>query len=366
MKCEMERKLAERRRLGNLRSLKCVPALIDFASNDYLGLARSNQLKTAVWEELSHWEDRIYGSTGSRLLTGNTAYAEALEEEIAKFHGYEAGLLYNCGYMANLGLLSSVAGLEDVIFYDIDVHASSRDGIRLGYAPAYPFRHQDIEHLTRRLQNTGHCKGRKFVCIESVYSLDGSIAPLAEICRICEQYEANLIVDEAHALGVYGISGEGLVGEQKLQSRVFAQVTTFGKALGSQGAIVLGSRILKDYLINFSRSCLYTTALPGHNLAAIHCAYRLLPTLIREREHLHSLISRFMRSNPKGFATPIQPVSCENAEKAIFLSKYLHSHGLDVRPLLSPTVKKGKECLRVCLHATNSITELEILIKLIL
>lgn len=351
---------------GNLRKLHVSSDLIDFASNDYLGLARSSNLATSVMQE---WEMQIshlngLGSTGSRLLTGNSFYAQGLEDRIARFHGYEAGLLFNCGYMANVGLLSAIASREDTIIFDAGVHASTRDGIRLSRAKALPFRHNTLEHLENRLKNCA-LRGDRFLCIESVYSTDGSTAPLFEISQLAQKYDAHLIVDEAHATGACGPNGRGLIAEYHLTNKVFAQVVTFGKALGAHGAIVLGSHTLKQALINFATPIIYTTALPLQMLAAIKCRYDLFPKLEQERQQLQNLIRFFRASYPNSSTTHIQSVPIEGNENAKNTAQTLIDCGFDVRPLLSPTVQRGHEVLRICLHAFNTEKELALLLQMI-
>ena len=209
-----EDKLLKRKTAGNLRKLLDRCNLIDFSSNDYLGLARSQALTQAVFTEWGILPQHL-GSTGSRLLTGNSVYAEQLEQRIASFHGYESGLLFSCGYMANLGLISSISSEDSILLFDAQVHASVRDGIRLSRAQSSPFRHNDLEHLTSRLEKTNR-KGDKFIVVESIYSTDGSTAPLREICTLAKKYDAVVIVDEAHAVGVCGPQGRGLVAEYNL------------------------------------------------------------------------------------------------------------------------------------------------------
>lgn len=327
------------------RSLRYVEGLIDFASNDYLGLARSVTLKDKIqqeWQLLGAFEHG-YGSTGSRLLTGHHPYSETLEQEIATFHGFEAGLLFNCGYMANLGLISSMASDQDVIIYDTDVHASTHDGIRLSKARGYPFRHQDLKHLEERLSKI--TAKRKFVCVESIYSMDGSKTLIKDISAICKQYGAHLIVDEAHAVGVVGPQGRGVVFEN---AHVFAIVVTFGKALGVHGAIVLGSQELRNHLINCARSFIYTTALPLQSLVAIKCAYAIMPTLDSSREHLKQLSSSHI-------------LSVKVKGKVHEYSQQLAQEGFDVRAICRPTVRE--ECLRICLHAYNTKEEWDQLLQ---
>lgn len=367
MTVHLKDKLQRCEKLGNLRQLQSTQHPIDFSSNDYLGLAKSSLLATSVTREChTHATNSLngLGSTGSRLLTGNSNYAENLENEIAKFHGYEAGLIFNCGYMANMGLLSSIATSADTIFFDSKVHASTRDGIRLSRAQAFPFRHHDFQHLESRLKNCS-TRGAKWVCVESIYSTDGSIAPLREICRLAEKYEAHLIVDEAHATGVCGPCGRGLVAEYGLTSQVFAQITTFGKALGAYGAIILGSHILKKALINFATPFIYTTSLPLHSLAAIKCSYDLFPKLESERKHLQNLIQFFQKARPGSSAAHIQSVPIAGNEIVKRIAKGLSSQGFDVRALTSPTVQRGHEVLRICLHAFNTENELNRLLNLI-
>jgi 8-amino-7-oxononanoate synthase len=348
----MALKLERREKLGNIRHLPTKGPLLDFASNDYLGLARCQILKNRVLQECQNYP---LGSTGSRLLTGNAPYAEMLEAHIASYHGFEASLLFNCGYMANLGLISEVATSEDTFFYDASVHASIKDGIQLSGVSAYPFRHNDVNHLEGRLKAIK--KGQIFVTIESVYSTDGSLAPLKEISELCQRYQAKLIVDEAHAVGVLGPFGRGLV-----RSAVFAKIVTFGKALGCYGAAVLGDLQLKKYLCNFARNFIYTTALPPWALVCIKCAYEMLPTLEKERAYLGYLIGIFAQRLPHATPTPIQPIPCVGNADAKNLSDDLALHGFDVRPLLSPTVRRGKEIVRVCLHAFNKQEDVQALV----
>lgn len=366
MTLRLKNKLLKRESQGNLRHLSVSHNLIDFSSNDYLGLARSSNLADLVAQELTQYKTPLngMGSTGSRLLTGNSVYAQDLEAKIAAFHGFETGLLFNCGYMANLGLISTIADKEDTIFFDARVHASTRAGICLSKANALPFRHNDIEHLENRLKNY-MSKGDRFICIESIYSTDGSLAPLAEICQLAKEYEAYLIVDEAHAVGVCGYQGRGLVAEQNLCSHVFAQITTFGKAIGTHGAIVLGSQILKQSLINFASSYIYTTALPLHSLVAINCSYKLLAGMERERNHIQSLVRLYLDSIPNGSKTHIQSIPLEGNKAAKEFTQKIIMEGFDVRPLLSPTVQRGKEVLRICLHAFNTKKDLKTLLYLI-
>lgn len=352
----LEGKLHKRKTLGNLRKLHVSKDLIDFASSDYLGLARSPILANNIFKEYTTHQNRLngFGSTGSRLLTGNTQYALDLEDRIAAFHGHEAGTLFGCGYMANVGLISTIAGSRDVILFDVQVHASMRDGLRLSKARGIPFRHNDLMHLEMRLKN---CQGdgNRFICVESIYSTDGSQAPLKEIVQLAKKHNAHLIVDEAHAVGVYGPQGRGLVAEYGLTDSLFAQVVTFGKALGAYGAIVLGDCILKQSLINFATPYIYTTAPPLLSLMAIKCSYDLFPQMDEERLHIHRLIQLFGGVS----ITAIQSIKIPGNDNVRYAAQKMMEAGYDVRALMSPTVRQGHEVLRICLHAYNTEQEVE-------
>ncbi len=275
------------------------------------------------------------------------------------------GLLFNSGYDANLGLFSSLPQRGDTIITDELVHASIIDGARLSYANRYSFRHNDLQNLEDKLR---HAKGKCYVAIESVYSMDGDTPPIKEIVALSKQYGASLIVDEAHALGLYG---RGLIAELGLETEIFATIVTFGKALGCHGAIVLGSNLLRQYLINFSRSFIYTTAASFHQLASIKMAYRLLPSQQEETRKLRENIALFKsRLNADEYYllpadSAIQCLVMGSNEKAKKMADELQKAGLDVRAILSPTVAKGGERIRICLHSFNSTNELDLLTETI-
>lgn len=352
----LESKLAARSESGSLRQLKLLPGLVDFCSNDYLGLAR----------QPVHSDPLPSGSGGSRLLSGNSARAENLEAALARFHEAEAALIFNSGYDANLGLLSCVPQRGDTILYDYLSHASLRDGIRLSFADSHAFAHNDLDELETRLKKG---RGRQFVVTESVFSMDGDQAPLKEMAAICQRYAANLIVDEAHATGIIGPRGVGLVQALELQSACFARIHTFGKALGCHGAAVLGSQLLKDYLINFSRPFIYTTALPEASLFAIENAYSLFPEMEQERMRLQELTAAFARLEipylHQASATPIQAVQVPGNQAVSRVARYLQQAGLDVRPIVYPTVPAGTERLRIVLHSYNTHAQLMQLAQLL-
>jgi len=350
-------KLQERSQQNAFRTLKLPNNWVDFCSNDYLGLVKNNLLQVSP---------HLYkhGSTGSRLLAGNDVLMEQLEQHIATFHQAEGALLFNSGYDANVGLLSSVPQKGDTIIYDFLIHASIRDGIRLSQAQSFSFLHNNLNDLERRLQQA---TGNIFVVTESVFSMDGDFCLLEEIMALCKQYHAHLIVDEAHATGVIGEKGEGLVQKFHFQEQVFARIHTFGKACGTHGAVVLGSNTLRNYLINFARSFIYSTALPQHTIATIEKSYQIFPSMYAERKHLNQLIQMFQNSTiayPKLTSfTPIQIVMISGNDAVKKVSASIQNKELDVRPILYPTVPKGKERLRIVLHSFNSEQELASLIQ---
>jgi 8-amino-7-oxononanoate synthase len=358
----IKNKLAERKSAGSYRSLKPENVLVDFCSNDYLGFARSSILKNKIEQELAGLPFVLNGSTGSRLLSGNLVYTEKLEQEIASFHNSEAGLIFNSGYDANLGLFSCLPQRGDTIITDELIHASIIDGARLSYANRYTFKHNDLDSLESKLKQV---KGNCYVVIESVYSMDGDTPPVLEILELAEKYGAALIVDEAHAVGLYK---KGLICELGLDERVFARIVTFGKALGCHGAIVLGDNLLREYLINFSRPFIYTTAASIHQIASIKMAYELLNGSDDVIDQLKTNITLFQQKIRQNAAFPllksdsaIQCLLINGNERTKAIAMQLQNAGLDVRPILSPTVPQGSERLRICLHAFNTIDEIELL-----
>ncbi len=349
-------RLQKRKDQGLLRSLQSTAGLVDLTSNDYFGFAKdSDGIK----------KGDSSGATGSRLLTGNSPLYEELEKRLAGFHRAESCLIYNSGYAANLGLLSAL-GTDSVSFlYDLEIHASMIDGMRLSDAKHLPFRHNDLDSLERRLKKVSL---PAFVLIESIYSMSGDFAPLAEIVILCAKYGAHLIVDEAHATGICGLNGEGLVAELGLESQVFARVHTFSKALGAHGACVLGSNILKEYLLNFSRPLIYTTALPSPVLTLIESKYEKLKKEAQiQQQRLKSLATYFCKKTGiKGIQSPIRPIYISGIEKLRSLSQRLEAKGLDVRAIVTPTVPRGRECLRVVLHSFNQEEEIDQLVEVLL
>ena len=366
----LRRRLDKRKELGMLRTLKVHSEMVDFCSNDYLGFARSPLLYKNIEDYCSKNRPRFAGSTGSRLLAGNSTFVEELEKSIARFHKAPSGLIFNSGYDANIGLFSCVPRRDDLVLYDEYIHASIYDGMRLGKAETVSFRHNDLEDAERKMISARNLGNKRdiFIAVESVYSMDGDRVPLQEMARLCDRYDVKLIVDEAHATGVIGAGGVGLVNDLGLEEICFARLHTFGKALGCHGAILLGSDVLRNYLINFARSFIYTTALPYHALASVKCAYELLPMADKDRMELNDRIRQFGEAVdiPRPLSTsPIQCVIIPGNENVKAVALQLQHEGYDIRPILSPTVPRGKERLRICLHAFNTREEVGSLIKIL-
>jgi 8-amino-7-oxononanoate synthase len=352
----LRQKLGEKEKAGTIRTLVYTGDKIDFSSNDYFGLAQSGLLSIDK-------SDLPSGATGSRSITGNSALAEETEKIIAQFHGRQAALIFNTGYMANVGLFSCITGKGDTYIADEYIHASMIDGMRLSYASRLRFKHNDIADLEKKLKLA---TGNIIVAVESVYSMDGDEAPLVAIAALCKQYNALLIVDEAHATGVYGDKGDGLVCKYGLQNDVYAVVHTFGKALGLHGAVVTGSTVLRNFLLNQARSFIFTTALPPHNYVLIQKAYSLLPAA--DRDGLYALVKYFRQKirtvKTIGFIesqSPIQGILVGDNFKTKALAGHLQELGFFVRPILSPTVPVGKERIRICIHSFNTKEEVDAL-----
>ena len=353
---------------ASFRRLKNPLGLVDFSSNDYLGFARSSQLSQRATELSMQAESSVNGATGSRLLSGNHALYQQAESLVANSFRADRALIYNSGYDANIGLLSAVPQRGDVVLYDELVHASIRDGLLMSRAKNIKFRHNDLGHLASLLERFD--EQEVYVVTESVFSMDGDMPDLSELTGLCHRFNARLVLDEAHAIG---FTKAGLACELGLEGQVFARIITFGKALGCHGAAVLGSEDLIEFLINFSRSFIYTTALPPHSLACIIAATELLnaETGTSAIESLHRNIGSFrakisQTSVDSQFSiskTAIQAFRCRGNTEALSLSKLLESHGLDVRPIRYPTVPRGMERLRIVLHSFNTEEQIDLLVN---
>ena len=364
---KLHQKLAQRRITNSLRSLHSPSDLIDFYSNDYLGFAQSEAIFNQAHQLLVNKNLQMNGATGSRLISGNYQLYQETEDVIAAFHNSEKALLFNSGYDANVGFFSSIPQRGDVIVYDELIHASIRDGIQLSNAKAYKFKHNDLENLNEILQRIQH--DTIYVVTESVFSMDGDSPDLKNLVAVCKQNNAYLIVDEAHALGVFGENGAGMVQQLGIEKDVFARIMTYGKGLGCHGAAILGSENLYKYLVNFSRSFIYTTGLPPHAIATINVAYKHLNsttiTVLSERiQHFKSellrlhLTAKFIKSD-----SAIHCYVISGTEKTKETAKQLQQKGFNIKPILSPTVPIGQERLRICLHSFNSNEEITAILE---
>ncbi|MDO6761094.1 8-amino-7-oxononanoate synthase [Tamlana sp. 2_MG-2023] len=376
---KLQQKLEIRNAENALRQLGSENQLIDFSSNDYLGFAKNEAIFNDSHNFLRAQNMLQNGATGSRLLSGNHKLYPLVEKQLAQFHNSESALIFNSGYDANLGFFASLPQRGDVILYDAYIHASIRDGMAMNHAKSYKFRHNNVADLEKLLKRHSQPdttnsaeKPSIYVVTESVFSMDGDTPDLKAIAELCDQYQAFFVVDEAHALGVFGNQGCGLIQELDLETAVFARIVTFGKALGCHGAAILGSEKLKQYLVNFSRSLIYTTALSPHSLASIHAGYQALKTT-ESRKALNANIQFFQLEIIKNelehlfiaSASAIQCCVVSGNDRVKSMSANLQNKGFDVKAILSPTVSKGQERLRFCLHAYNSEAEISEVLNLL-
>ena len=331
---------------------------LDFGSNDYLGLATDPRMKRAILEGVNS-ASRI-ASTGSRLLSGHDEAWTSLERDFARWVGAEAALFFTSGYAANLGLLGSILGPEDIVFSDSANHASLIDGIRLAKCRRVIFPHLDLNRLEQELRSNPARGGARVIVVESIFSMNGDRAPLGEFAALAETHEAELIVDEAHATGVCGPLGSGCVAEANLAARVLATIHTCGKALAAAGAFVCGSENLRRFLINRARTFIFSTALPPYFAAQAAAGMHLAREMDPERAQLaeiSSLLRNELQKNgfdTAGSASQIVPVILGSNEAAIRFAERLRESGFGVRPIRPPTVPEGTARLRLSLTAKHS------------
>ncbi|KAJ7355826.1 pyridoxal phosphate-dependent transferase [Mycena albidolilacea] len=384
-----------RRRLPEPSTFSCTSGLIDFNSNDYLSLASSPTLRDRLLSKLRDAPD-ILGSGGSRLLVNGQAHS-ALEARLAQFFGSPAAILFNSGFDANVGFFSCVPQIGDVVVYDEYIHASVHDGIRTSRArdAQYPFEHNSIPKfrtlLTKLLDDRPELKTGQsslFVAVESLYSMDGTFAPLVELVQTLDEFfpqkNGYLVVDEAHSTGIYGPQGRGRVAQLGLESKVLARLHTFGKALAASGgkcSVILTSPLIRDYLLNYARSLIYTTSLSFANIIAADSSFDMLmdgtaqqlskKVLDLSRYFVGELRQR-LRDVPlkllslpvdlqrSSLPSPIIPIMTTRPRP---LSAHLLTLGMNARPITWPTVPKGKDRVRVCLHAGNTRSDVDRLIE---
>ena len=340
-------------------------AFADFSSNDYLGLSFHPALLEGAEKAL---KDFGAGSTGARLLSGDNPLFHELEEKPAVFKGKPSALVFNSGYHANVGMISALCGPGDVIFCDRLSHASIMDGILLSKARFFRFHHNDSAHLESLLESKRKSFHNALIVTESVFSMDGDIAPLREMTVLKEKYDALLYVDEAHATGIFGENSAGMIEECGLTSKVDIIMGTFGKALGSMGAYVASERLFIDYFINKARSFIFSTALPpsviGANLAALEVVRK---ESFRRKNLLERVLyfrNRLRKSGiPVSSFTPIMPIILGKEEKAVEISLKLKEQGYLLPAIRFPTVPKGQARLRLSITYLHSIDLLENLSK---
>lgn len=348
------------------RSLAGIQGL-DFCSNDYLGLAEHPALRAAVVSAVQT-APRL-GGTASRLLSGQSEVWSKLEDELARFAGTEAALYFSSGYAANLGLLSSLVGPDDVVYSDQLNHASLIDGMRLSGARKVIYPHLDLSALETLLRQDAGAPWRRIIVTESVFSMDGDVAPLREIAALAEKFGAAMILDEAHATGVHGPAGRGLAVQEGILSHVLASVHTCGKALASAGAFVCGPAVLKDHLVNHARTFIFSTAMPPYFAAQIGVALRLAMAMDLERETLLKRargLVRALRSegfDTAGSASQIVPVVLGKNEDTLDAAAHLQRDGFGVRAIRPPTVPPGRARLRLSLTTRIAEEELRRLVK---
>jgi 8-amino-7-oxononanoate synthase len=350
------------------RSLDLPPG-INLCSNDYLGLAADPRLKHAVLAAISS-STRV-ASTGSRLLSGNSPEWEAIESEFANFVGAESALYFSSGYAANVGLLSSILHPQDIVFSDALNHASLIDGIRISRLHKIIYPHCDLQLLERALQENTGAPGAKLIVTESVFSMEGDIAPLEQLVNLANRYGADLVIDEAHALGVRGVEGRGAVAGLADRSRIFAAVYPCGKALASCGAFVCCSAAAKNYLVNGARSFIFSTANPPYIAHQIRAALALLRAADDRRSHLRH-ISCALRASlstaglPCGSGdTPIVPIILGSNDCALRVASELQAAGFAVKAIRPPTVPSGTARIRVSLTSDISLEDVRRLAKIL-
>ena len=381
---QLSDKLNQRKENQSLRKLSAQNNLIDFSSNDYLGLSKCEIIFNKTHQYLVENNSKFNGATGSRLLSGNHNLYTITEEFITHFHQSESALIFNSGYDANIGFFSAVPQRNDIILFDELCHASIRDGITMSNAKSFKFNHNDLEHLEKLLKKYSTTQNPQletrnpkpetiYIVTESVFSMDGDSPNLENLVNLSTKYNCNLVLDEAHALGVFGENGEGLIQELKLQNQIFARIITFGKALGCHGAAILGNEELKSYLINFARSFIYTTALSPHSVATILIGYQELENqkeailklknniqFFNQQKTILGLKQLFVRNK-----SAIQSAIIPGNENVKHIANQLQENGFDVKAILSPTVPKGQERLRFCLHSYNSEKEISDVLQLL-
>lgn len=362
---ELERELEKLRGQNLYRSLT-PPKGLDFCSNDYLGFSRDPKFRTAILEKLEQatGPDSV-SSPASRLLRGNTSRHQALEQRLSGFKGTEAALIFPTGYQTNIGVFTALVRSQDRVLSDAQNHASIIDGLRLSGCQKIVFPHLDLEAVEEALIRP-HPEGKTFLVTESLFSMDGDVAPLATYAELAKKYEAYLIVDDAHAVGVFGEErGSGLTERFGVEKRALAIVSTFGKAFGLFGAFVAGPQVVIEYLINRCRSFIFTTAVPPLLLYGVEAGLDLLDAEPERRKRVCLLADRLRQRFKKAgldtlqSAGPIVPVVLGKSERALAVAQCLQEKGLDVRAIRPPTVEPETARLRISVHADHTEQQID-------
>lgn len=336
-------------------------SLINFSSNNYLNLSEELSIIKSSQEYLKKYGT---GSQASRLITGTFPIHEELERKLSEFKKSESALIFGSGFLTNVGVISAIASRSDTVFADKLCHASIMDGIVLSRAKLKRFKHNDISDL-RKLLKSHKTQGKKIIITESVFSMDGDIAPLREICEIANEYDAVIIIDEAHSTGIFGPSGCGLVNELGLKNCVNITMGTFSKAFGSYGGYVACSKEMKSYLVNKARSFIYTTSLPPSVIGAISEAIEYLMNnsdlgvdLLEKANYFRDLLKN-AGLNTGESKSQIIPIIVGDNDKAISFSNLLQQRGIKVNAIRPPTVPKGTARLRFSVTRSHSFDQLK-------
>lgn len=338
----------------------------DFCSNDYFSLSRHETIIAAAQNSLAI---DGYGSSSSRYIRGERDHYEVLQTKLAHFKQSESALLFSSGYAANLGVLSSLIKKDDVVFSDQLNHASIIDGVRLSGATIKVFPHNNVDSLRTMIAET-KVQGQKFLVTESLFSMDGDAAPLDLYAEIAQQFNVALIVDEAHAVGLYGKNGAGLINHFGVENAVLVSTNGLGKAFGCYGAFVAGNRLVIDYLVQRARTLMFSTALPPLCISAIDAALSLIiegnhlrTRLFQNVALLNYLLSRAGITNAPSFMSPIAPIILGSNQYAQAISDQLCQAGFDVRAIRPPTVATNSSRLRITTNVSQSTEMINSLVE---
>lgn len=350
------------------RKLADYSGCADFASNDYLGFSKTGVVSKIFREHLN--ELYISGSTGSRLISGNRQWIEEIEKKIAQYHHSENALIFPSAYQANVGLFSCIADRNDLYLTDENIHASVYDGIRLSFAKHYKFKHNDWDDLRKQIEKHYRSFENIFVVVESLYSMDGDSPDINKLSALIDNKKIFLIVDEAHAFGITGENNLGLFNDKKYASVCAARIIGYGKAAGFSGACIVGADVLKNYLVNFSRPFIFSTALPLYHYQIIERLYDII--IHHSTEQLYQLKQNInfylkMTSSEKYFSrndSPIQYYSF-NTQNYQDIQSTIIQKNIFAKVILPPTVQKGKERIRISLHVFNTTEEITDLVNLL-